>query len=169
VVFGHQSTGAADDLEKLSELARSLVCRFGMTAELGPISYDTSGTNPFLGREMTHSDHMSDETAAAIDTQVRKIVDQCHQEAVEILKANRELMDKLAVVLIEKESLDRVEFEEAVQKHATMKPPPLKVPLKSRDEDSPEVPDRKTSINEDPDARPESPGEKLPPPEPLGA
>ena len=171
IVFGHQSTGAADDLEKVSDLARSLVCRWGMTEELGPISYDQGGGNPFLGREITKPDHMSEETASAIDNQVRKIVSQCHEQALEILRQNRDLLDRMAELLMEKETLDKREFEEAIQRFATVKPPPLKVPLAQEvEEEAEDAPAGDTTVTESgPVSAPNAPGDPLPPPHPVGA
>ena len=123
VIFGQQSTGAEDDLQKVSQLARSLVCRWGMTDDLGPVAYDRAPGSPFLGRDMGHPDQVSESTSSEIDRSVRQIIDRCHEEAREILEANRTLLDELAGHLIENEVLGQQEFEEMVQKYATHPPP----------------------------------------------
>ncbi|MAB88098.1 MAG: cell division protein FtsH [Planctomycetes bacterium] len=143
VVFGHQSTGAEDDLQKATSLARSLVCRWGMTDALGPMTYDRSPGSPFLGREMANPDVISEKTAGDIDRAVRDIIETCHKEAVEIITKNRDLIDKLADHLIENEVLDLVDFEAAVQNFATVAPPPLRKDLlkesRKPDEDLPDI------------------------------
>ena len=126
VVFDHQSTGAEDDLQKATSMARSLVCRWGMTDSLGPVTYERSPGNPFLGREMASGENLSEKTAGDIDRAVRGIMETCHREATNIINDNRELIDKLADHLIEHEILDLQEFEEAVQRFAVNTPPPLR-------------------------------------------
>lgn len=129
VVFDHQSTGAEDDLQKATQLARSLACRWGMSDALGAVAYDRSPGSPFLGRDMSKSEVLSEQTAAQIDRAVRDILDRCHTEAREILGQNRDLLDKLAAHLIEREILDFEDFEAAVQQFAAIAPPPLRSDL----------------------------------------
>ncbi len=128
VVFGQKSTGAEDDLQKVTSLTRSIVCRWGMTDALGTVTYQNAPGNPFLGRDMGgRTNEYSESTAERIDTEVRVIIDRCHQDALAILTTNRVLLDKLAEVLIEHEQLNFDEFEAAVQQHATITPPPLRL------------------------------------------
>ncbi len=127
VVFGHQSTGAEDDLQKVTALARSIVCRWGMTDELGPVAYQAPPGNPFLGRDMNATNTVSERIASEIDAAVRKIIDTAHSEALDIVIKNRDLLDRLAVHLIEHEVLNLEDFEAAVQRFATTPPPPLRV------------------------------------------
>ncbi len=115
LVFSHQSTGAEDDLQKVTQLARALVCRFGMTEALGPITYDRSPESPFLGRESGQRESVSERTADLIDVEVRRIVDECHQEARRILERNRDVLDSLAAKLIEIEVLSAEDFENAIR------------------------------------------------------
>jgi cell division protease FtsH len=126
VVFGHMSTGAEDDLHKVTELARAIVCRWGMTEELGPVAYQQAPGNPFLGRDMSTTNTLSERTAALIDETIRKLIDQCHEAARKILMANRDLLDRLAAHLIEHEVLNLDEFEAAVNRFATTPPPPAR-------------------------------------------
>ncbi len=157
VVFDHQSTGAEDDLQKATGLARSLVCRWGMTDALGPVTYDRSPGNPFLGREMANQEVVSEKTAGDIDRAVRDIVEACHREAVAIITENRDLIDKLADILMENEVLDLAEFEHAVQDFASVPPPPLRAGLlesvHKRGDDLPDV-----DTPPMPDSPPISPG-----------
>jgi cell division protease FtsH len=116
LVFGHQSTGAEDDLQKVSRIARALVCRFGMTESLGPVAYDQQAESPFLGREQTTRDTMSERTADLVDSEVRKIVDSCHAEARSILEKNRDILDSLAEKLIEVEVLSSEDLEREISR-----------------------------------------------------
>lgn len=128
VVFGQKSTGAEDDLQKVTSLTRSIVCRWGMTDALGTVTYQQAPGTPFLGRDMGgRTNEYSESTAERIDTEVRSIIDRCHADALAILTTNRVLLDKLAEILIEKEQLNFDEFEAAVQQHATTTPPPLRL------------------------------------------
>jgi cell division protease FtsH len=107
LVFDHVSTGAADDLVKATEIARSMVVRFGMDPKLGQVSYEPD-TTPLLGTPGGadwHPRRYGEETAAAIDTSVRGLIDAAFQNAVVILTANRALLDKAAIELLAKETL----------------------------------------------------------------
>jgi cell division protease FtsH len=115
LVFGHQSTGAEDDLQKVTQLSRALVCRFGMTDSLGPVTYDRSPESPFLGREPMAREVVSERTADLIDVEVRRIVDECHKEARSILQQHRDVLDALAAKLIEVETLSSEDFEHAIK------------------------------------------------------
>ena len=128
VVFGHKSTGAEDDLQKATQLARSLVCRWGMNDEVGAVSYAESPGSPFVGKDMGRSDGHSEETSANIDRQVRKIIETCHEEARTILLANQETLHRLAEILMNQEVLDMDAFECAVQEHAEAELPPRSIP-----------------------------------------
>jgi cell division protease FtsH len=116
LVFSHQSTGAEDDLQKVTQLARALVCRFGMTQALGPVAYDRAAESPFLGRESAARDTVSDRTADLIDAEVRKIVDGCHEAARKILESNRDILDALATKLIEIEVLSGEDFDREIKR-----------------------------------------------------
>lgn len=131
VVFDHKSTGAEDDLQKVTQLARSIVCRWGMTEDLGPVAYERAPGNPFVGRDQGQSETISDTTALEIDRKVRQLIETAHAEATDILTTNRDLLDKLADFLMEREVIDLEEFEEAVQKYASKPPPPLGIDLSS--------------------------------------
>jgi cell division protease FtsH len=114
IIFGHQSTGAEDDLQKVTQLARALVCRFGMTDSLGPVTYDRSPESPFLGREPMARELVSERTADLIDVEVRRIVDECHKAARMILQEHRDVLEALAAKLIEVETLSAEDFEAAI-------------------------------------------------------
>ena len=107
--FHHLSTGAADDLAKVTDIARDMVTRFGMEPSLGPVSYE-SAPSPFLtgppGFEGLHEKRYSDETAHAIDRAVQQIVTASFDRTVGILKANEAILDRAAKLLLEQETLD---------------------------------------------------------------
>ncbi|MGZ8154682.1 MAG: ATP-dependent zinc metalloprotease FtsH [Burkholderiales bacterium] len=112
VVFGHLSTGAADDLAKVTDIARSMVTRYGMAPELGPVSLEESRAN-FLGgvpQAPWHEREYSEETAREVDCAVKKIVETAFQRAVDVLNANRERLERSARLLLEKETLNEAEL-----------------------------------------------------------
>jgi cell division protease FtsH len=115
IVFGHLSTGAADDLAKVTDIARDMVMRFGMDKQLGPVSYE-SPRSPFLinspSPEGWHERRYSDETAHAIDQAVQHIVQSSFDRTVAILKDHRDLLENGAKMLLEKETLDDAELRQ---------------------------------------------------------
>jgi len=110
LVFNTQTTGAASDIKQATDLARRLVCDFGMTAELGPLSYGQKDEQIFLGREISHHRDYSDKTAEEIDTLMRRIIDEQLQRARKILTENNDKLKILAEALLEHELLDREEI-----------------------------------------------------------
>jgi cell division protease FtsH len=110
LVFGHLSTGAADDLAKATDIARSMVTRFGMGAALGPVTYQTEPSS-FLGQAMGSQRLYAEETAREIDVAVRGIIEAQFQRARALLATNRTLLDEAARVLLAKETLAGEELE----------------------------------------------------------
>jgi len=110
VVFGTISTGAADDLEKASELARRMVLKFAMLEETGPVSYGRPDRDVFLGRDFSQDKNFSEKTAEETDQVVREVLSGCMEEAISVLRANRAVLDHLAQRIREKEVLDRPEI-----------------------------------------------------------
>ncbi|MBF0385524.1 MAG: ATP-dependent zinc metalloprotease FtsH [Candidatus Omnitrophica bacterium] len=106
IKLGIGSTGAANDLERVTEIAKNMVCAFGMSEKLGPVSYGETGEHRFLGRDIFEKKEYSEETAKQIDEEVRKIIDEAYNRAKKLLSENREKLDLMAQRLIEKESLD---------------------------------------------------------------
>ena len=109
LVFHDPTTGAANDIEKATAVARAMVTQFGMTERLGAIRYGKEDGEVFLGRDMGHVRDYSEEIAAAIDEEVRSLIDHAHNEAFEILVDNRDVLDALVVTLLEKETLNKAE------------------------------------------------------------
>jgi len=105
LMFGDPTTGASNDLEKATQIARQMVVRHGMSDELGFVMFENSD-EPFLGRSLARSKEYSDDTAAEIDHEVRRVLDQSLADAHEILASNRPALDRMARALIEQETLD---------------------------------------------------------------
>jgi cell division protease FtsH len=111
LVFGDTTTGASNDLEKATALARAMVTQYGMSEKLGPLTFGKKEEMIFLGREISEQRNYSDEVAAKIDAEVREIIDRAYERAKEALTSQREVLDKLAGLLIEKETIEHDEFE----------------------------------------------------------
>ncbi|KOT94568.1 MULTISPECIES: ATP-dependent zinc metalloprotease FtsH [Streptomyces] len=112
LVFHDPTTGAANDIEKATGLARAMVTQYGMTERLGAIKFGGDNSEPFLGREMAHQRDYSEEVAALVDEEVKKLIETAHNEAWEILVENRDVLDNLVLALLEKETLGKEEIAE---------------------------------------------------------
>ncbi|MFF3862177.1 ATP-dependent zinc metalloprotease FtsH [Streptomyces sp. NPDC002209] len=112
LVFHDPTTGAANDIEKATATARAMVTQYGMTERLGAIKFGGDNTEPFLGREMSHPRDYSEEVAALVDEEVKKLIETAHNEAWEILVENRDVLDNLVLALLEKETLGKEEIAE---------------------------------------------------------
>ena len=112
LVFHDPTTGAANDIEKATALARAMVTQYGMTERLGAIKLGDDNGEPFLGRDMGHQRDYSEEVAAIVDEEVKKLIEAAHQEAWEILVENRDVLDTLVLALLEKETLDKEQVAE---------------------------------------------------------
>jgi cell division protease FtsH len=111
IVFGEITTGAANDFEKATELARKMVTEFGMSDKLGPLTLGTKHGPVFLGRDLVESRNYSDEIAYEIDKEVRRIIDECYSRARQVLTDHQEVLDRIAKALLERESLDSEELD----------------------------------------------------------
>ena len=111
LIFHDPTTGASNDIEKATTLARAMVTQYGMTERLGAIRYGQEQGEVFLGRDMGHARDYSEEVAAAIDEEVRSLIETAHQEAYDLLVMNRDVLDRLVLELLEKETLDKAEVE----------------------------------------------------------
>ncbi|MFP4226983.1 MAG: ATP-dependent zinc metalloprotease FtsH, partial [Desulfobacterales bacterium] len=114
LVFGRISTGAANDIKQATELAHNMVRNWGMSEALGPLSYGQQGEQIFLGREIAQHRDYSEETANLIDSEISRIVKESYQGARDILKDNRDILDKLAEMLLEKETVMGKELDELI-------------------------------------------------------
>ena len=161
MVFHDPTTGAANDIEKATALARAMVTQYGMTEKLGAIKLGTSDAAPFLGRDYGHQRDYSESIAGAVDQEIRELIENAHQEAFDILTDNRKILDELVIALLEKETLGKEEIAEifahvqgpaprgAWTGSATRKPsslPPVEIPVKAEivEEVASEKPKRRT-------------------------
>jgi cell division protease FtsH len=111
IVFGEVTTGASNDLEKVTETAKQMVMRYGMSDRLGPRVFGHDRSQPFLGREFSAEPDYSDEIAREIDDEIRRVVEEAHQTAKDVLTERREAMDKISRILLERETIDSEQFE----------------------------------------------------------
>ena len=112
LIFHDPTTGASNDIEKATAVARAMVMQYGMTERLGAIRYGQEQGEVFLGRDMGHTRDYSEEVAAAIDEEVRGFIETAHQEAYDVLVANRDVLDALVLELLERETLDKADIDE---------------------------------------------------------
>lgn len=114
IIFGDEevTTGASNDLQQVARVARQMVTRFGMSDRLGPVALGRQNGNMFLGRDIMAERDFSEETAAAVDDEVRNLVEQAYRRAKEVLVTNRHILDKLAEMLVDKETVDSDELQE---------------------------------------------------------
>ena len=112
LIFGDPSTGASNDIEVATQIARSMVMEYGMSEKLGPIHYGRPAGEVFLGRDYSRNDHLSDNVAAAVDDEIRVLMTQAHDEARTILTAHEDALHAIAKALLERETLDAEEVVE---------------------------------------------------------
>ncbi len=121
--FDGVTTGASNDIERATSLARNMVTRWGLSEKLGPLQYDTDSEEPFLGRSAGQAQTVySPETAQRIDEEVRNIIDTCYEKATEILVANRDKLDAMAEALMKYETIDRHQIDD-IMEGRTPRPP----------------------------------------------
>ncbi|MGL5810438.1 MAG: ATP-dependent zinc metalloprotease FtsH [Nocardioides sp.] len=148
MVFHDPTTGAGNDIEKATSVARAMVTQYGMTERLGAIKLGESNSEPFLGRDLGHSRNYSEDVAATVDEETKKLLVNAHQEAFDILEENRDVLDSLVLELMDKETLDKAAiakiFEPLRRRSArpawtgspTRNPsgiPPIEIPQEIRD------------------------------------
>ncbi len=135
IIFGEITTGASNDLEKVTATAKQMVMRFGMSDKLGPRVFGHDHGMPFLGREFSAEPDYSDEIAREIDDEIRRIVEGAHVQAKEILTSHKDSLEKLSEILIKRETIEREQFVALLQGGSeedvfgAEAPPPPQVPL----------------------------------------
>ena len=135
ICFGEITTGASNDLEKVTATAKQMVMRFGMSEKLGPRVFGHDHGQPFLGREFSAEPDYSDEIAREIDDEIRRIVEAAHVQAKEILTEHRESLEKLSEILIKRETIEKEQFEALLDGRTeedvfgAEAPPPPEVPI----------------------------------------
>ncbi|MEO7422100.1 MAG: cell division protein FtsH, partial [Ornithinibacter sp.] len=110
IIFHDPTTGAANDIEKATSMARKMVTEFGMSERVGAIKLGQSQGEVFLGRDMGHQRDYSEQVAAVVDEEVRKLIDSAHDEAWHAVNDNRDILDKLVLELLEKETMNQAEL-----------------------------------------------------------
>jgi cell division protease FtsH len=116
IVFHDPTTGASNDIEKATATARRMVTEYGMSARIGSVKLGQAQGEPFMGRDMGGGRDFSNGVAETVDAEVRLLIEQAHDEAWQVLNTNRDLLDRLARELIEKETLDHVQLAEIFEK-----------------------------------------------------
>ncbi|HWK72679.1 MAG TPA: ATP-dependent zinc metalloprotease FtsH [Povalibacter sp.] len=148
MIFGHESvtTGASNDIERATEIARNMVTRWGLSDKLGPLTYSEESGEVFLGRSVTQHKQVSDVTAHAIDEEVRSLIDSNYRRAKDILETNLDKLHKMAEALIKFETIDESQIKDIMQGRDP-KPPtgwddatPPPMSGKPRDREAPDAP-----------------------------
>jgi cell division protease FtsH len=135
IIFGEITTGASNDLEKVTATAKQMVMRFGMSEKLGPRVFGHDHGQPFLGREFSAEPDYSDEIAREIDDEIRRIVEAAHVQAKDILNSHRDSLEKLSEILIKRETIEKEQFEALLDGRSEADvfgaeaPPPPEVPI----------------------------------------
>ena len=135
IVFGDVSTGAMNDLERVTETATAMVTRYGMSDLIGPLVVGRAEQQPFLGRQLAGNGRHSEELARRIDREVRRLVEEAHGVARGVLEEHADELERVAHALMEEETIDRAGFEQLLGREE----PAEDVPL-SRDGDGADVP-----------------------------
>jgi cell division protease FtsH len=125
LIFGHDkvTSGASSDIQMATKLAKDMVTRYGMSKELGPLTYGENEDEVFLGRSITRQQHMSEETAKKVDIEIKKIVDQGYQKAKKILTEKIDDLHKIAKALLIYETLTGDEIKDLIFKNIQPKAP----------------------------------------------
>lgn len=116
LIFHDPSTGASNDIEKATALARAMVTQYGMTEAIGAIKLGTDASEPFMGRDYGHQRDYSEHVAAVVDAEIRKLIETAHQEAYDILEVNRTILDEMVIKLLEIETLNKDEIAQIFTK-----------------------------------------------------
>ncbi len=111
IVLDDITTGASSDIKTATHIARKMVTRYGMSDEIGAVCYDDDGDEVFIGRDLAHARAHSESMSSKIDEEVKRIIDTCYEKAVKLINDNRDKLDACAALLLEKEKINRTEFE----------------------------------------------------------
>lgn len=116
IIFKHMTTGAGNDIERATELARKMVCEWGMSDKMGPVAFGKKEEHVFLGKEMGQRSDFSEETAKLIDSEIKRVVKDNYERAKQLLVDNLDILHELSLELLEKESLDSQEIDDIIFK-----------------------------------------------------
>ena len=111
IIFGDVTTGASQDIKQASAIARAMVTQYGMSEKLGMINYGSDDDEVFIGRDLAHTRSYGERVASDIDSEVKRIIDECYAKAKEIILAHEDILHKCAALLIEKEKIGQEEFD----------------------------------------------------------
>ena len=130
IFLEHMTTGAGNDIERATELTRKMVCEWGMSEALGPLTFGQKEEQIFLGKEFSRHRDYSEQTAIAIDSEIRRIVNEHYEQAKKIISDNREVVERIAAALLERETLGAAEIEALIEGRelAAIEPPVIKPP-----------------------------------------
>jgi len=156
LVFHEVTTGAANDLERVTATSKQMIMRFGMSEKLGPRVLGRNNDLPFLGRDMGSEPDYSDEVAKEIDDEIRRVIEEAHASATAVLRDHMEELHRLAAILIERETIDKDQFERLLAGESEESVFPEEVP-------APLIEERKPKLK--PQPRP-IPGTAMQPPPP---
>jgi cell division protease FtsH len=148
ICLGEMTTGAGNDIERATEMARKMVCEWGMSEKMGPLTYGSKEEQVFLGRGMSSDKNFSDETAKLIDQEVKALVMGGYNRATELLQNNRSILENLAQALLEKETLNAIEVNNIVDGKSYINPDESGG---KSEEIKPEVPVEKLKTKTDPE------------------
>jgi cell division protease FtsH len=154
IVFGQLTTGAGNDIEKATELARKMVCEWGMSEKMGPLTFGHKEEQPFLGRDMGHHQNYSEETARAIDAEVKRIVMEGYDRANKALRGNVEQLKRIAEALLEYETIDGEDIDVIIAGGSITRrppPPPPRAPVVEAKEKRPSIFARPPVLKEEPE------------------
>jgi cell division protease FtsH len=159
LVFSHFSTGASNDLQQATHMAREMVCKYGMSERIGPVSFNDDGGDVFLGRDFATRKNYSEQTAQEIDDEVRQLLNRLYDEAREMLVENRHVLDRIAEALLERETLESADLRRLVAGEPL---PPLPSPVGKNEEQG-----RRRAPKSEGSEGDVAKGGKLPDPEPM--
>jgi cell division protease FtsH len=157
LVFNHLSTGAANDLQQATRLAHEMVCVYGMSERIGPVSYNDDSGDVFLGRDFVSRKNYSEQKAQEIDEEVSRLLRECYDEARQVLVDQRGVLDRIADALLERETLEASDLKLILAGQTLPPMPPATAPP------APSAP----ASRRRPERAKDFPGEKLPDPEPV--
>jgi cell division protease FtsH len=158
LVFGHLSTGAANDLQQATRLAHEMVCSYGMSERIGPVAYTDDSGDVFLGRDFATRKNYSEQKAQEIDEEVSRLLRESYGEARSALVSHRDVLDRIADALLERETLEAPDLKLILAGEALPPLPPAPVPP---------APPSEPAARRRPERAKEFPGDKLPDPEPV--
>ena len=111
MIFGDVTTGASQDIKQATQTARAMVTQYGMSDKVGMINYGSDDDEVFIGRDLAHTRNYAEQTAALIDSEVKRIIDEAYEKAKTIISEHEDVLHKCAELLIEKEKINQNEFE----------------------------------------------------------